>query len=71
MKCVVAESHTFDLHNTCFFEGEAIYRELILFQIKNHKKYTVNKYKIVLNRDGDKRRVEGDGISRLAREQMT
>ena len=38
----------------------------MLFQNKKHKVYTFNKYKIVLNRDDDKRLVQADGITTLA-----
>ena len=39
----------------------------MLFENKNHKVYTVNKYKIALKRDDDKRLVHADGITALAR----
>ena len=39
----------------------------MLFQNKKHEVYTVNKYKIALNRDDDKRLVQADGITTLAR----
>ena len=38
----------------------------MLFENKRHEVYTVNKYKIALNRDDDKRLVV-DGITTLAR----
>ena len=36
------------------------------FENKKHEVYTVNKYKIALNRDDDKRIVQADGITTLA-----
>ena len=39
----------------------------MLFENKKHEAYTVNKYKIALNRDDDKRLVQADGITTLAR----
>ena len=66
-KCVVSEDLTFDDYKICLFDGEAIYREQMLFENKKHKVYTVNKYKIALNRDEGKRIVEADGITTLAR----
>ena len=56
-KCVVAEG---------LFDGETIYRKQMLFEIKKHKVYTVNKHKIALNRDNDKRLVQADGITTVA-----
>ena len=38
----------------------------MLFENKKHEVYTVNKHKIALNRDDDKRLVQVDGIT-LAR----
>ena len=66
-KCVVSEGLTFDDYKTCLFDGETIYREQILFENKKHEAYTVNKHKIALNRDNDKRVVQVDGITTLAR----
>ena len=39
----------------------------MLFENKRHEVYTVNKYKIALNRDDDKRLVQVDVITTLAR----
>ena len=64
-KCVVSEGLTFDDYKTCLFDGETIYRKQILFE--NKKVNTVNKHKIGLNRDDDKRLVQADGITTLAR----
>ena len=47
--------------------GETIYREQTLFENKKHEVYTVNKHKIALNRDDDKRIVQADGTKTLAR----
>ena len=66
-KCVVCEGLTFDDYKTCLFDGETIYREQMLFENKKHEVYTVNKHQIALNRDDDKRLVQADGITTLAR----
>ena len=66
-KCVVSENLTFDDYRTCLFDGKTIYREQMLFENKKHEVYTVNKHKITLNRDDDKRVVQADGITTLAR----
>ena len=66
-KCVVSEGLTFDDYKTCLFNGETIYREQTLFENKKHEVYTVNKYKIALNRDDNKRLVQTDRITTLAR----
>ena len=65
--CVVAEGLTFNDYKTCLSDGETIYREQMLFENKKHEMYTVNKHKIALNRDDDKRLVQADGITTLAR----
>ena len=62
-KCVVSEGLTFD----DLFDGKTIYREKTLFDNKKHEVYAVNKYKIVLNRDDDKRVVQTNGITTLAK----
>ena len=41
--------------------------EQMLFDNKKYDVYTVNKHKIALNRDNDKRLVQADGITTLAR----
>ena len=69
-KCVVAEDLTFDDYKACLFDGKTIYREQMLFENMKHKVYTVNMQKIVLNRDGDKRLAQADGITTLARGQV-
>ena len=65
-KCVVSEGLTFDDYKTCLFKGKTMYKEQMLFEDKKHEVYTVNNYKIALNRDDDKR-LQGDGITTLAR----
>ena len=42
----------------------------MLSENKKHEVYTVNKHKIALNRDDDKRLVQTDGITTLAREHV-
>ena len=66
-KCVISETLTFDDYKTCLFDGETIYREQMLFENKKHEVYMVNKHQIALNRDDDKRLVQADGITTLAR----
>ena len=66
-ECVVSEGLTFDDYKTCLSDGETIYREQMLFEDKEHEVYTVNKYKIALNRDDDKRIVQADRTTTLAR----
>ena len=66
-KCVVFEGLTFDDYKTCVFDGKTIYRDQMLFENKKHEVYTVSKYKIALNRDDDKRIVQANGITTLAR----
>ena len=66
-KCMVSEGLTFDDYKACLFDGETIYREQMLFENKKHELCTVNKYRIALNRDDDKRLVQADGIATLAR----
>ena len=39
----------------------------MLLENKKHEVYTVNKHKIVLNRDDNKMVVQADGITTLAR----
>ena len=39
----------------------------MLFENKKHDVYTVNKQKIALNRNDDKRLVQADGITTFAR----
>ena len=66
-KCVVAKSFTCNDYKICLFEGKTIYRGQMLFENKKHEIYTVNKTKIALNRDDDKRLVKQEGITTLAR----
>ena len=66
-KSVVSEGLRFDDYKTYLFDGKTIYREQMLFENKKHEVYTVNKYKIALNRDDDKRIVQADRITTLAR----
>ena len=66
-KCVLSEGLTFDDYKACLFDGKTIYREQMLFENKKHEVYTVNKHKIALNRDDNKRIVQANGITTLAR----
>ena len=65
-KCVVSEGLTFDDYKTCLFDGETIYREQMLFENKKHEVDTVNKHKIALNRDDDKRLIGQGTCSSLS-----
>ena len=60
--CVASEGLMFDDYKTCLLDGETVYREQMLFENKKHEVYTVNKHKIALNSDDDKRLVQADGI---------
>ena len=66
-KCVVSEGFTFDDYQASLFDVETIYRGQMFFENKKHEVYTVNKHKIALSRDDDKRLVQADGITTLAR----
>ena len=66
-RCVIAEGLTFDDYQTCLFDGKTIYRGQMLFENKKHEVYLVKKHKIALNRDNDKRAVQADRITILAR----
>ena len=61
----VSEGLTFDDYKTFLFNGETIYREQMLLENKKHEMYTVNEYKIALNRENDKRIVPADEITAL------
>ena len=39
----------------------------MLFENKKNVEYTINKHKVTLNRDNDKKRVQAVGITLLAR----
>ena len=66
-KCVGSEGLMFNDYKTWLFDGKTVYREQMLFTNKKHEVYTVNKHKIALNRDVDKRIVQIEGITALAR----
>ena len=74
-KCLVTEGLKFDDFRACLYDGETIYREQMLFEnkkyevytINKHELYPVNKHKIALDRGDDKRLVQDDGITTLAR----
>ena len=63
-KCVVSEGLTFKDYKACLLDGEAIYRES-KFSLRTRD--TVNKHKIALNRDDDKRLIQADEKTTLAR----
>ena len=64
---MVPEGLMFDDYKTCLSNNETIYREQMLFENKKHVVHTVNKHKIALNRVDDKRLVQANGITTLAR----
>ena len=66
-KCVVKKMLTFDNYKKCLDDGKNLYRSHLLFQNKDKEIYTSNVNKIALNRDDDKRLVQADQISTLAR----
>ena len=66
-KCVVGEGITFDDCKNCLFDCKTIYREQMLFENEKHEMYALNKHKIALNRDDDKRLVQVHGITTLPR----
>ena len=72
-KCVVEKTLGFDDYKRCLFDekGENVYRTQILFQNKKHEIYTCEVNKIALNRDDEKRIIQPDGISTLARGYFT
>ena len=70
-KCVVKETLSFEDYKKCLESDKNVYRSQMLFQNKKHEIYTSNVNKIALNRDDDKRLVQKDGISTLARGYMT
>ena len=57
----------FDDYKNCLFDSKTVYREQMLFENKKDEVYVVNKYKITLNRDNDKRLVWADGITTFSR----
>ena len=66
-RCVVSEALIFDDYKIYLIIR---YREQMLFENKKHKVYTVKNHKIALNRDDDKRIVQADRITTLAREHV-
>ena len=66
-KCLVSEGLTFDDYKKCPFDGKTIYREQMLFENKKHQVYTVKKQTVALNKDDNKRIVQSNGITALAR----
>ena len=66
-KCLFSEGLMFDNYKACLSDGKTIYREPLLFENEKHEVYTFNKHKKALNRHDDKRVVQTDGITALAR----
>ena len=69
-KCVVKKKIDFDDYKKCLFDpvhGKSIYRRQLMFRNRKHEVHTVEVNKVALNRDDDKRVVQKDGVSTLAR----
>ena len=68
-KCVIAENIQFDDYKQCLFgKGDTrVYREQQAFEKKKHNVYTVSKRKVALDKNDDKRIIQDDGITTLAR----
>ena len=68
-KCVVKKTLTFDDYKNCLLNqtNESVYRSQLMFRSSKHEVHTIEVNKAALNRDGDKRISERDGISTLAR----
>ena len=66
-KRVVSEGVMFHDYKTCLFDGKTIYRDQMLFENKKYEGCTVKKHMVTLNRDDDKRIVQVNGITTLAR----
>ena len=64
---VVTEIFNFNDYKTHLFDDKTIYKEQMLFENKKQEVYTVNNYKIALNGDDDKRLLQVDDITTLAR----
>ena len=66
-KCVVKKTLTADDYIKCLNGGQNIYREQMLFQNKKHEIFTSKLNKIALNRIDDKRLIQKDNVTTLAR----
>ena len=58
---------TFKDYKKCLDDGKNVYRSQILIQNKKHVIYSSEVNKIALNCEDDKRIIQNDGISTLAR----
>ncbi|XP_057300808.1 uncharacterized protein LOC130636808 [Hydractinia symbiolongicarpus] len=66
-KCVTAKSITFEDYQRCLEDGVDIYKTWVRIKNKGHQIYTQEVNKLVLNRADDKRIVQADQITTLAR----
>ena len=69
-KCVVKKTLDFDDYKKCLFnpgKSKSTYRSQLMFRNRKHEVYVVKVNKVALNRDDDKRVVQKDGVSTLAR----
>ena len=57
-KCAVTERLTFDGYKTCSIDFKTIHKEQMLFENNKHEVYMVNRHKIDVNRDDDKKHVQ-------------
>ena len=64
---VVTEIFNFNDYKTHLFDDKTIYKEQMLFENKKQEVYTVNNHKIALNGDDNKRLLQVDDITTLAR----
>ena len=64
---VVTEIFNFNDYKTHLFDDKTIYKQQMLFENKKQEVYTVNNHKIALNRDDNKRLLQVDDITTLAR----
>ena len=64
-KCLVAK--TLRLITIRPVDGKTMHKEQMLFENKKHEVYTVNKYKVALSENNDKRLVKADDIKTLVR----
>ena len=66
-KCVVKNTLGFDDYYKCLIDGKDVYRKQMMIGSSKHDVHTKNLNKVALNRYDDKRIIQEDGISTLAR----
>ena len=65
-ECVVRKTITFEDYKNCLFSGETSYRSQLMFRSLKHKIQTLERNKLALNKDDDKK-ITIDGVRSLAR----